>query len=461
MDKSSFDNYINHKEKNGFTALHYAIYNCSYELTKLLCNFGAKTNILSNQNESALDYAKKFKNEYSKILDCLNQNNSNKINIIYGKEVVSLNQNNNENNGTKSEEKIDKDIKIIDLNFKNEEINKNFSILEKSKPRGLKNINGSCYLNTVLQCLFHIKPLSMYFLKNINNFSNMPIAKAYSSVIFGLINQTSRNNAFEPEEFKRAMEKINPNYASFGNDPKDVIMDFLDNINHEILDEQDSFQYNNKLNKCDKFQLFNYYKKENERTKTIISDCFGWFLQTEKYCFSCRKKNYDFIFDFYFIFNLQKICGNNRNKNKIGLLDCFRGFFKTENKKFTCQNNLCIKENKNGRMFKKLCFLPKYLIIILDRGKDDKYDCNVDFDYDLELEEFTDQIENNYNTEYILLGATFLFGSSGAGHTIAFCRHFDNKYYIFNDSKTPYNENLKNIKNNKAFLLFYERKKNE
>ena len=112
-------------------------------------------------------------------------------------------------------------------------------------------------------------------------------------------------------------------------------------------------------------------------------------------------------------------------------------------------------------MFKKLCFLPKYLIIILDRGKDDKYDCNVDFDYDLELEEFTDQIENNYNTEYILLGATFLFGSSGAGHTIAFCRHFDNKYYIFNDSKTPYNENLKNIKNNKAFLLFYERKKNE
>ena len=51
--------------------------------------------------------------------------------------------------------------------------------------------------------------------------------------------------------------------------------------------------------------------------------------------------------------------------------------------------------------------------------------------------------EKQYNTKYELLGATSLYGSSGAGHTIAFCKHFDNKYYIFDDNLV-YEEKLEN-----------------
>ena len=130
-------------------------------------------------------------------------------------------------------------------------------------------------------------------------------------------------------------------------------------------------------------------------------------------------------------------------------------------KNFTCQNSQCNhKENKNGDIDNKLCVLPEYLIIILDRGKDDKFNCHVDFDYELDLKEVTEQIEDiKYNTKYDLIGATFLYGSSGAGHTVAFCKHFDNKYYLFDDSICS-EKKLEDLKNNKAFLLFYERKNN-
>ena len=99
------------------------------------------------------------------------------------------------------------------------------------------------------------------------------------------------------------------------------------------------------------------------------------------------------------------------------------------------------------------------MIIILDRGKDDQFKCFVDFDYEIDLKDVTEQIEEkHYNTKYELIGASFLYGASGSGHTVAFCKHFDNEYYLFNDS-SYYKEDLKNLKNSNAFLLFYERKR--
>ena len=168
---------------------------------------------------------------------------------------------------------------------------------------------------------------------------------------------------------------------------------------------------------------------------------------------------YDFIFDFYFIFNLKKICEMNSVK-RLNLLDCFKFYFSLETKQFTCQNVICKKINNNSHIFNKICLIPKYLIIILNRGKNDYFDCHVDFDDKLDIKEFVEQNGNEKNiTEYKLIGATFLIGKSGAGHTIAFCRHFDNKYYIFNDSQY-YLEKLETFRNSKAFILIYERKNN-
>jgi len=402
----------------------------------------------------------------------IKKNNKNDMKTIYyhdqhNEEIINLLK----KNGAKEKnlyidksEEIDKNLfKNLGMNF-NINVNEiEVELLEKAIPVGLKNIHGSCYFNTVLQCLFHIKKLSLYFLKKKKKFENYPFSKAYLSVIHGF---TNNSLYFEPNNFKDALIAKNQNYKSFGSDPKDVIMDFIFYMNEELLEMKNelSLKLNNIINKCNQKKLFEYYIEEFERTKTIITELFGWFKQTRRKCKYCKKNTFDFIFELYFNFSLQKIYNNtNRNKyeRKLKLIECFKFYFKNEKKNFTCQNSQCNhKENKNGDIDNKLCVLPEYLIIILDRGKDDKFNCHVDFDYELDLKEVTEQIEDiKYNTKYDLIGATFLYGSSGAGHTVAFCKHFDNKYYLFDDSICS-EKKLENLKNNKAFLLFYERKNN-
>ena len=157
-------------------------------------------------------------------------------------------------------------------------------------------------------------------------------------------------------------------------------------------------------------------------------------------------------------FGLEKLYKKKLNKGKklyLNLNECFQYYFMEEQKSFNCPS---CNDKELCEISNNICVLSKYLIIILDRGKNDKFNCHVDFDYNLDLNEFTEQIESEkYNTKYSLIGATFLLGKSGGGHTVAFCRHFDKKYYLFDDSNFHL-EKLDKFKNNKAFLLFYERK---
>ena len=344
---------------------------------------------------------------------------------------------------------------VINVNTPNYSLNNNEKLLNSAIPKGLNNIHGSCYLNTVLQCLFHIKPLSFYFLEEKSKFYENSFAKAYLSVIFGLIDT---GYSFEPLEFKNALIEKNPDYNSFGCDPKDVIIDFLYFMNQELLNDESSFQLNNKINKCNKDELFQYNKDEVENTKTIVSELFGGFKQISRVC-SCNGITFDFIFEFFLTFNLQKICKNTNTFYYLNIKDCFKDYYKDEINIFTCQK--CFKKNK-GLVKNRICVLPKYLIIILDRGKGDKFNCSIDFDYTLDLNEVTEQIENpKCNTEYELIGSTFLLGSSGGGHTFAYCKHFNGLYYLFDDNNVYNKVSLNDLKKHRVFLLFYERKKND
>ena len=421
---------INHLTENGATPLHYFVYNGNKEMVDLLCKNGANPNYKANDGESALELAKRKLRDYTEIVKKLELYNKKPI-----PQKLYIKRNLYNNNKNKYYKKIDNDI------------------FKSIKPKGLNNIKGSCYINSVLQCLFHIKPLSLYILNEENNLNNKPFIKSYFTIVSGLAQKIQSSESISPLLFKTELEKNNPDY---GSDPKDIILDFFYYTNKELLGDENSIQLSNKINKCNKKELFEYYKDEFERTKTKISELFCWFKQIKRKCNHCRETTYDFINELYFIFNLEKVCNNTKNKNYyLKLIDCFKDYFKIKNDIFTCQN---CNTKKSGTLENRICVLPKYLIIILDRGKNDKFNCRVDFEQYLDLDEVTEQIENEkYNSKYELIGVTFLQGSSGTGHTVAFCKHFDNKYYLFNDSN--YNqEKLDNLKYSyKAFLLFYER----
>ena len=69
------------------------------------------------------------------------------------------------------------------------------------------------------------------------------------------------------------------------------------------------------------------------------------------------------------------------------------------------------------------------------------------------------------DTKYDLIGATFIYdyyrGYGHEGHTVAFCKTYNNgNYFKFND-KYATESNLKEINGKIPYILFYERRKNK
>ena len=332
-------------------------------------------------------------------------------------------------------------------------------MLKHIEPKGIKNIKGTCYMNTVLQCFFHVEELTEYFLENDMNdksyFDDKPFSKSYLSVINGLINN---KNSFDPKEFYNSLKSINDEYDKYGNDPKNVVYDILLNIHQEEIGSEKSVKLNKNIEKTEKEKLFNYYKEQEEDNTSIISKLFSWCHQNMKRCDNCDEKFFDFEYDNIFLFYLEKI-SKEKYKNKNGRLnlerDCFSNMFCSKKGSFFCP--YC-KKNTNGLIEDFICILPKYLIIILDRGKDDNFECPFKFVKTIDLSNFTEIIcetnnEKN-NFEYELLCVTYL--NKKPSHTIAFCKHFNGKYYLFDDEELDEIE-FEKIKENKPFLLFYKR----
>ena len=328
-----------------------------------------------------------------------------------------------------------------------------------SGPRGLENIGGTCYMNTVLQCFYHVEELSKYLLKeeekNSNFYDDKPFCKSYLGVVKGL-NKRNSSRAFSPKEFLKSLVRVNQGYNyGFGNDPKDVVSDILFQLHQELGIKDMSIQLNKYVDKRKKKQLFDYYKNQEESNKTKISELFNWCRQTKKKCSNCSEEFYDFEYEFMLFFYLEKIYNEQNTKNvKLDLInDCFENTFKKREENITCP--YCNKREK-GEIDNHICVLPKYFIIILDRGKNDKFDCGVNFGKEINISKFVSQIDNpKYNPKYELLCATFLRGKSGNGHTVAVCKEED-KYYLLNDAWST-ELNINYFKNEKPFLLFYKR----
>jgi ubiquitin C-terminal hydrolase len=124
-------------------------------------------------------------------------------------------------------------------------------------------------------------------------------------------------------------------------------------------------------------------------------------------------------------------------------------------------NITCKYCKKNSSIFTTRSFitLPKIIIMIMSRGEGEKFECDVDFEEELDLADLytgLKGIDRENNTKYTLLAGTILYGSGGWGHTVAFAKHFDGKYYIFNDSSTR-RTTLDEIKKSKIYLLFYQK----
>ena len=401
----------------------------------------------------------------------------------------------------------------------------NVNINSFTKAKGLENVGATCYMNAVLQCFYHVRPLSTEFV-NYNFHQNMiqqiPMTMAYLDVVKELSN--NKGTAARPILFKNIIS-MNPLFTGVqANDSKDLILYFLEKIDSEltmlkyftqnknlmntirymnnILSKQPPelqyainmfMNYHNSIfadlfygfssqtiecsnpnchQRLTNYQIFNfiifpienvynslkgkknnnYYEEDKKHislsnmrpagkpsyTTTSNSEYGKWYNDTSKKSYSNNYYN-----------------RNDYGKKSVTLIDCFENEintieFKGDNQIYCNRCNKLLDAKGENRIFSS----PHVLILILNRGKANKFDCDVEFEESLNIEKYVES--KQCPTKYKLIGVISHFGeSSMSGHFIADCRHFDGKWYTFNDSIVT-GPNFKYSKKGTPYILFYE-----
>jgi ubiquitin C-terminal hydrolase len=317
--------------------------------------------------------------------------------------------------------------------------------------------------------------LTYYFLDNIKEIKrkNGVLSKGYLDLVEGLSN-LGRETYYSPQKFKNSLLEIDDSFrGSEGKDSGDLIELILYNIQQELGGESDFPDMSIDQREERLIYLDLYYK--NSKVKSIISDLFHFEIKSTSKCLKCGIPFYNISTEYSLLFSLEGVYNfYNKNKKNDNNNNIFLSFNNHEKRvsveecltHYTLdgaimENTTCkyCKKNTSILTIRSFLTLPKIIIMIMSRGEREKFVCDVDFEEELDLVDLytgLKGIDRENNTKYTLLAGTILYGSGGWGHTVAFAKHFDGEYYIFNDSSTR-RTTLDEIKKSKIYLLFYQK----
>ena len=341
---------------------------------------------------------------------------------------------------------------------------------------GLENIGATCYMNATLQCLSNTKSINNFFLEKYvynKNAENKRLSNEFSIVMKNLWNKKRNGKAYAPNNFKETISQMNSLFEGVqANDSKDLINFLLEQMHEElnVIAKNDNpgdnftLTVNIQLNPDNLFEYFlqNYKKNYN----SIISDSFYGFSQTEVICQNCRKVKYNYEIFSFIEFPLEQVniyfgktpfqVNYQLQQPDIDINECFtfhqKGELMTKDNAMYC--DLC-NVTFDSFYVSKIYKPPKYLILILNRGKGNIYQCNVKFPEVLNLSNYI--IGKNFNVMFDLYAVICHFGpSSMGGHFIAFCRNaLNDKWYCYNDSAVTLCQETNYLKG-VPYILFYQ-----
>ena len=294
--------------------------------------------------------------------------------------------------------------------------------------RNMYNMNNINFNNYNMNLNNYNMNMNNYKMNIMNNFNNMNMNN-FNNIYNNMNNMRNFNN----------MNMYNMNNMNFRNNMNIYNMNNMNNFNNI---------YNNNMNNMNNFNnMFKNMFNPNSYRPNISNN------QLQQY-FNLNNRN-----GINNIFNsptttdpLKNISDLPRN---LELEKCFEEFEVAEilsgENQIYCNN--CHKSS-DASTKTEIYKSPKVLIIILNRGRGNIFQCDVKFPSFLNISKFTKKDDSP--KFYDLIGVISHLGeSSMEGHFIAFCKHFDGNWFLFNDSIVK-NVSEQDIFRGTPYILFYQ-----
>lgn len=417
-------------------------------------------------------------------------NNSNNFNFNQNMNFNLNNSMNNINNFS--------NMNQFSNNLPINKIQNNMNIIESLPNKtGLKKIGNLSNINAIIQSLINLDKLSNYLMPifNQNNISiqQQPLSYSFASLLFEF--KTTNQCYIIPKNFIATLEELNPLLIK-GNDPLQetknslgfIIVKFHQELKPQYIN-QNNFPrmdfYQQELESRNQMLTLNKFLNEFQANKSIISDIFYGITQAITKCNFCMVAKYSFKSFNFIDLELKKIYEEKKqelgeffpNNYIINLYDGLYNIFKREN--FYGENQLYCNNcrTKTDSWIKQSIYqLPKILIFILDRGKNNKefnevfnIDETIDFN---NLQNIMCNIDNHkINKKYFLCGIITIVGKIGVNHNFIcyFRKSLNQRFYCYKNEKVidvSIEDAMKiKISRNKEeeniipFILFYHYKK--
>lgn len=332
----------------------------------------------------------------------------------------------------------------------------NYSTLYKKKTKKTfassdnKNLYNVCYMNSSIQCLFHLSKFSDILFCPGKKLTNATIA-----LLSSMMNK--KNKILSVSEIKEAMAEIDDKYND--NNPEDAnefISNYLNALHDEIANKNGDFQKKILYSKDDEESFQKFYKKFYERKgSSFIIDSFYGILRSVSFC----KCGVTFSVRFH-SFNILELplCNIENQDNKILSMHNILKKFIT---KKVVKDAKCSECRKDTYIKTGLYYLPDCLIIFFERNSEKGYIKNdieiletIDFNYYLYNNDSIKQSNANYELKGIIYYDLY---ENDNGHYSASFK-IDDKWYCLNDEKKEEQDEPHNYVNDNAILLFYEKK---
>ena len=321
---------------------------------------------------------------------------------------------------------------------------------------GLYNLGNTCYMNSSLQILKNIYPLTKYIILE-NEIKEGKIINEYTNLLYNLISK--KNNSIDALKFKNALSEYDDYFSGYQQkDCIKCITSILSALNSDL--KRKSIINNYKIiNNDDKEELkFNEsYNKVLKRKNSIIFDIFYGFIKLSSKCNNkkCDYKNIIFQCFNYLDLSVYDIEKKYYIKNLKECINYYEREKKSKSKCEKCGDEITMKNT----IYK----LPKILMINFNRVYNNYHLNNLVeypeyFEPDSYFEEKPKFIDNSnlYDKNYYSLNGIIMhYGNANSGHKTALCKNFFNdQWYYFDDNiSTPDNQFMDQ---KEAFILIYQ-----